>query len=134
MRHVVGLLCLFSALSLVSITGNCTEDKPWYEEVPVIPRAGGVLAPASPQDSIRMDSMEINILAQTGSYVVDAVFRLFNTGEATSEWIGFPKHCRVSPYVLLSYPKPVIHDFIRFEGWVNGSKALFMERRSLSER
>jgi hypothetical protein len=125
MRQFVCLLCFFTVSSLVCLTSSGAEEWPSYD-VPFITLSGGVIAPASPQDSIRMDSMKIDILPQDRSYVVDAVFQLFNTGEATTEWIGFPKHGEADPPVASR--NRVIRDFIRFEGWVDGRKELFEEK------
>jgi hypothetical protein len=48
------------------------------------------LAPKSAHTNIRMDSMEVRIRLKPMSYAVDSVFDLFNTGAATTEWIGCP--------------------------------------------
>jgi hypothetical protein len=128
MRHMIRLLCLFSVWSLVCLTSSCAKEKPPWELPPVITLSGGVIAPASPQENIRMDSMEIKLRLNAGSYDVDAAFHLFNTGEATTEWIGFPKQGKTFRYV--SDPNHrVVREFIRFEGWVNGRKELFREKR-----
>ncbi|MGB6063623.1 MAG: hypothetical protein WBG50_02375 [Desulfomonilaceae bacterium] len=49
------------------------------------------------------------------SYIVDAVFHFFNSGETTTEWVGFPK---------LEGDK---FQFIKFETWVNDQEAQFTE-------
>jgi hypothetical protein len=85
-------------------------------------KGGGVVAPQSQHESIRLDSQKVIIRLKGSSYVVDAVFNLFNTGETTTEWTGFPK-C-VAPRDA-SYP-------IRFEGWVNGKQVEFSDARDLS--
>jgi hypothetical protein len=80
---------------------------------------GGTVAPQAAHQSIRLDSQEIIIRLKRGSYVVDAVFDLFNTGETATEQIGFPKWV-VTP--TGSFPT-----FIRFEGSVNGEPITFNE-------
>jgi hypothetical protein len=87
-------------------------------------KGSGVVAPQSPHQSIRLDSQEVVIRLERTSYVVDVVFRLFNTGETKTEWIGFPKWVasRVD-----SYPT-----FMRFDGSINGRPLKFNEEWDLS--
>jgi hypothetical protein len=70
-----------------------------------------------------MDSMEVTIRLKSTFYIVDAVFQLFNTGQAATEWVGFPK-------TGMAVLREVI-DFIKFEGWVDGQKAPFLEEGHL---
>ena len=67
----------------------------------------GAVAAKTPHQSIRMDSQEVTIRLGKKSYVVEAAFRLFNTGETTTQWIGFPKEGEVS-------------DLVRFDAWHDG--------------
>jgi len=71
-----------------------------------------------------LDSQEVIIRLKTFSYVVDVVFNLFNTGDTTTEWTGFPKW--VASRVNL-YPT-----FIKVEGAVNGRQIKFDEEWDLS--
>lgn len=82
-------------------------------------KGGGVIAPESPHQSIRLDSQEVIIRLGSESYVVDIVFNLFNTGGTTTEWTGFPKWAAPRTDSLPT--------FMRFEGSVNGRQIPFHE-------
>jgi hypothetical protein len=56
----------------------------------IIDPGGGGFSPKAPNHNMRMDSQEVLIRLKKTSYVVDAIFHFFNTGESTTEWIGFP--------------------------------------------
>lgn len=83
-------------------------------------KGGGGVAPKSNHQTIRLDSQEVVIRLKKGSYVVNVVFSLFNTGETTTEWIGFPK--------WTASRTPSFPTFITFQGWVNGKKIDFNEK------
>jgi hypothetical protein len=87
-------------------------------------KGGGVVAPKTPHETIRLDSEEVIISLKPNTYTVDAVFNLINTGETTIEWAGFPKwtasRTRVFP------------DFIKFEGWLNNEPITFKEEKDRS--
>ncbi len=80
-------------------------------------KGSGVVAPESPHNNIRMDSEIVIIRLKSDSYMVEAVFNLFNTGATSTEWIGFP-HWVASR--TGSFP-----GFIRFKGSVNGKEITF---------
>jgi len=82
-------------------------------------KGGGVIAPETPHQSIRLDSQEVIIRLKSESYVVAIVFNLFNDGPAATEWTGFPKWVEASSNVF-----PI---FKRFEGSVNGTKLKFSD-------
>jgi hypothetical protein len=121
------MLWLFAIGSLISLVTPCWTKEPMYDQ-PVITLSGGIIAPSAPQEKIRMDLMQINICMQTGSYILDAVFHLFNTGETTTLWVGLPKHGWSN--ASLSADDPLIVDFIRLECWVNDRKEVFVENVS----
>jgi uncharacterized protein len=91
------------------------------------PPSGGGVSPRNPHPSIRLDDQEVIIRLKRGEYTVDAVFHLFNTGEKSTEWIGFPKN----PAGRLPGPLGRVDDFIRFDVWVNGNKVPFADERDL---
>jgi hypothetical protein len=66
-----------------------------------------------------MDMQDVTIRLRKTSYEVDAVFHLFNTGETTTQWVGFPKRGQ--------YPQ-----YLRFDMWVDGRKVDVKEERDLS--
>lgn len=80
---------------------------------------GGVVAPEHPHKSIRLESEEVTIRLKHDSYVVDAVFHLFNTGETTTQWTGFPKWAASRTGVFPT--------FMRFAASVNGTEMPFDE-------
>jgi hypothetical protein len=99
---------------------------------------GGAVATKSPHETIRMESEEVVMRLGKRSYTVEAVFRFYNYGETTTEWIGFPKGNESLGAAQGNRPpfsRPLreeqgeerIPDFIRFHGWVNGMKASFSE-------
>ena len=91
------------------------------------PPTGGGISPKSPHPAIRLDDQEVIVRLKPYTYTVDAIFHLFNTGETSTEWIGFPKNSTGRS------PGPLgrVDDFIRFEGSVNGQTIAFTEERDL---
>lgn len=93
---------------------------------------GGAAAAKGPHETIRMDAEEVTIRLEKGSYTVDAVFHFSNTGETTSEWVGFPKggeYFEASPEWqpdLVQNPDR-LPDFIQFHAWVDGKVVTFSE-------
>ncbi|MFZ5501884.1 MAG: hypothetical protein ACOY58_08260 [Candidatus Micrarchaeota archaeon] len=82
---------------------------------------GGAAAPKSSHQSIRLESQEVIIHLRKTNYTVDAIFQLFNTGETTTEWTGFPKN------VITRGVSRSRADFIRFNTWANGREVRFSE-------
>jgi hypothetical protein len=68
------------------------------------------------------------IRLKRSTYTADAVFHLFNTGETTTEWIGFPKNA--TGYCPPG-PSGRVMDFIRFAVAVNGTKVPLEDERNL---
>jgi hypothetical protein len=84
-----------------------------------MPISGGTVAAKSPHESIRMEAEEVTIRLHKMTYTVEGVYRMTNSGEATTEWVGFPKN-RHEMHEGLSY-----QNFIQFEVWVDGRKVPF---------
>jgi ankyrin repeat protein len=122
----LSLYLLVSAMVLSPLPGR-TDITPMDYSPP--PTGGGV-SPKSPHQTIRLDDQEVIIRLKRFTYTVDAVFHLSNTGEATMEWIGFPKNSMGRP------PGPLgkISDFIRFEVSVNDTIVPFTEERELVKK
>lgn len=100
---------------------QCGEE--WdYQSVRVLT---GAPAPRSSHKTVRMDSQEVIVRLGEFSFVVDAVFRFFNTGETTMEWVGFPKQGNPCRFGFLLDPA-----FIRFDTWIDGRKVEFSEEFS----
>ncbi len=91
------------------------------------PPTGGDVSPKSPHQMIRLDEQEVIIRLKRFTYAVDAVFHLSNTGETTTEWIGFPKNS--VGHQPGRFGK--VSDFIRFEVSVNDLIVPFTEEREL---
>jgi hypothetical protein len=101
----------------------CTSDV--HLDGGFFPLAGVGVPKTLPHESIRLDLMEMTMRAKSCHYAVDAVFYLFNTGEAKTEWIGFPKHGRGDVPPETGVPREC--DFIRFEAWIDGRKTEFAQ-------
>lgn len=84
-----------------------------------LPIAGGTVAAKSPHETIRMDAEEVTIRLGKGTYTVEGVYHMVNSGEATTEWVGFPKN-RHEMHEDMRY-----QDFIQFHAWVDGKKIPF---------
>jgi len=112
------LWLMIAALLFIPSPGISNDAPLWL-------MSGGA-APKSGNTTIRMDSEEVTIQLNKDSYTVDAIFHFFNTGETTTEWVGFPK--RGAGYSdMFSGTK----DFIRFKTWVKGLEVQFWEERAL---
>lgn len=78
--------------------------------------------------SIRMDSQHIVIRENWGHNLIDATFRLFNTGKTTAQSVGVPRGWAVGR----SWPGG--YDFMQgFKGWVNGLKVHFTDAKQEKE-
>lgn len=120
MRFVRGLL------SVLVTTGLVFLELPGHANIAPVREfvRGGSVTPADPHQRVRLESEEVIIRLKRKSYVVDATFKLLNTGETTTERVGFPKWVTSREE---SYPT-----FIRFEGSVDGLKVDFHEEWDLS--
>lgn len=120
------VLCLIvSCLILIPGPGTADITPLDYHASP----SGGGVSPKSPHETIRMDSQEVIIRLKPATYTVDAVFHLTNTGETTTEWVGFPKNAMGRA----PGPRGGIADFIRFAVSVNDQSVPFAEERDLSK-
>lgn len=86
----------------------------------------GAPAPKTPCQSMRMDSQRVIMRLEETGYIVEAVFRFFNSGDTRTERVGFPK--RGSACVRGRLRDPV---FVSFDTWVDGRKVEFSEDRDL---
>ena len=89
------------------------------------PPSGGGVSPKSPHETIRLESQEVIIRLKSSSYTVRDTIHLFNSGETTTERVGFPKRAMGRP------PGPFgrLSEFIRFEVLANGNKIPVTEER-----
>jgi hypothetical protein len=86
-------------------------------------KGGGAVAPRSPHKTIRLDSQEVTIRLGAFKYTVDAVFHFLNTGDITTEWVGFPT------WVESRDGTRGVSNFIRFDSWVNDQSVEFSPER-----
>lgn len=101
-----------------------------HADRPVISLQGGCIAPSAPNENIRLDVMSVTFRSKRDSYLVDARYRLFNTGKTVTVTVGVPKYGRPDRDEGFHSSKPVVRDFIGFDAWVNGEKAEFVEVRN----
>jgi hypothetical protein len=108
-------VCALLVVALLTVPGSGRSNEfeyyiPWG--------GGGVVSPKRPHPTIRMDSLYVTVEMGKKYYTVDAVFRLFNTGETTAEWVGFRK-----PELRKKYrSKGLPPEPLRFDVWHNGVK------------
>jgi hypothetical protein len=95
-------------------------------DVAPLQASGGSVSAKTIHKAIRMDSEEVKIHLEKGSYTVEAVFHFYNTGDTTTEWVGFPKGDQ--SYEPLPDNPP---DFIQFHAWVDGNRATFSDKDKL---
>ncbi|MFC1835303.1 hypothetical protein ACFL2Q_11300 [Thermodesulfobacteriota bacterium] len=125
---VLGVAIFLFAVTVVPILYVLTNPPPAGRLIPtVVSRpVGGAPAPKSLLKSIRLDKADVTIRLEEAYYAVDAVFYFFNTGETTTEWVGFP-WC-----VPVSYGSTVKgYDFKRFHTWINGRPVVFQLEQDL---
>jgi hypothetical protein len=108
-------LCSTIYLTLLLIAPFCTPNALNANPAP-IPMAGGTVATQSSHKTIRMDSEEVTIRLGRGSHIVNAVYRMVNTGDATTEWVGFPRGLEKERWGG-EFP-----EFIQFHAWIDGKK------------
>lgn len=101
-----------TALLFIPTSGNPCDE-------PTETIKGGAPAVKSPDKLIRLDTEEVYIKLHKDSYTVDAVFHFFNTGEAATRLISFPRRGTRFSHV------PSL-DFRRFQGWINGKEVEFI--------
>lgn len=85
-----------------------------------IPMAGGSVSAKLPHETIRMDAEEVTVRLGKATYTVDAVYRMANTGEAATEWVGFPRGLERDRHEGTEFP-----NFIQFHVWVDGKRVPF---------
>lgn len=102
------------------LTGFLLTPHGLRADIAPLQASGGAASAKTVHQTIRMDSEEVKVTLEKGSYTVEAVFHFFNSGGTTTEWVGFPKGDQ-SYAPLPDSPT----DFIQFHAWINGKKATF---------
>ncbi|MEW6347417.1 MAG: hypothetical protein AB1646_00015 [Thermodesulfobacteriota bacterium] len=87
---------------------------------------GGGPASKAGHKTVRMVFESVTMRLKRKTYSVDARFRFYNTGDTTTERVGFPKRGRAAPGTTL-----IPGDFLHFDTWVNGEKVSFSTERNL---
>jgi hypothetical protein len=90
----------------------------WANDAPMKLMSGSATPYLGTSSKIRMDSETVSIFLGDKSYVVDATFNFFNSGDAVEVNVGFPK--RGEGYLDERFQHA--DEFIKFEAWVNGTK------------
>ncbi len=124
MRHL-GRLVLFAISGFIVGGFPASTGALGCRPVPIVLKDNGAISVPAPA-SIRMESQELVIRLARQYYEVDAVFRFFNTGKTSTQWMGFPKP-RWGPY---DYTK---HGFISFDAWIDGRKVAVLKERDVVE-
>jgi hypothetical protein len=106
-NYIFGFIIVWAALFLSS-------PALWANPAPM-PISGGTVSTKGPHETIRMDAEEVTIRLGKGVYTVEGVYHMVNSGEATTEWVGFPKN--LDKMHDLSYQK-----FLQFHAWADGKK------------
>jgi hypothetical protein len=83
------------------------------------PMSGGTVSAKWPHKTIRMDGEEVTIRLGASTYTVEGVYRMVNSGDTTTEWVGFPKNGPKMYYGM------DFQDFLQFHAWVGGKKVPF---------
>lgn len=103
---------------------------------PLLMFEAGAAAPKAPHRSIRLDAQEVTIRLGKSTYFVEAAFHFFNTGETSTEWVGFPKRVAYKGIVPGDSRIKGFDDFKWFKVWVDGRRTPVTEEpdRSASAR
>lgn len=102
MARIYDLLIFLTALGLFLPFQGKADNGPMQV-------LGAAVLPKSPHQTIRMQSQEVTVRLKKTTYSVHVIFHFFNTGDAVTELIGFPKRGKAG-------------EFIRFDTWVDGKK------------
>jgi hypothetical protein len=111
MRQSLLIMLLLLASALLS---PCV----WANDAPMKLMSGSATPYLGPSSKIRMDSETVSISLGDKSYIVDATFNFFNSGDTVEVSVGFPK--RGEGYLDERFQHA--DEFIKFEAWVNGTK------------
>lgn len=87
-------------------------------DAPMKLMSGSATPYLSASSKIHMESEIVSIFLRDKSYIVDATFYFFNSGDAVDINVGFPK--RGEGYLDERFQH--VDEFIKFEAWVNGEK------------
>jgi hypothetical protein len=113
MRGLV-LLIVIAVLVVFSSTGNT-------QITPIVLKDGRVTPANHAEISLRSEQVIIRL--KEHSYVVDAVFQLFNHGDITTVWVGIPKPAS-GPAPWSGMPPPS-YRLIRLDTWIDGKNVAF---------
>ncbi len=90
------------------------------DDIAPLQASGGTAAAKSPHQSIRMDTEEVTVRPNKRGYTVDAVFQMVNSGEITTEWVGFPNGHHLAEAKMRKFP-----DFNLLRAWIDGQEVKF---------
>ncbi|MFH1115320.1 MAG: hypothetical protein V1792_15525 [Pseudomonadota bacterium] len=96
------------------------------DDVAPLQASGGTLSAKSPHQTIRMDTEEVTVRLNRRGYTVDAVFQMVNSGETSTEWVGFPKGDELPETGgRPGFGSSTLPDFSLFRAWVDGKEIKF---------
>jgi hypothetical protein len=110
--YVFGLILVWIAVFL-SPAALPANPAPW-------PISGGTVSSKGPHETIRMEAEEVTIRLGNSVYTVEGVYHMVNSGEATTEWVGFPKN-------LDKKHDMTDRNFVQFHAWADGKKISLAE-------
>ena len=73
---------------------------------------------SGPTGPFGMEAEEVTIRLGAKTYMVEGVYHMVNSGDETTEWVGFPKNSH-KMHDGMHY-----QDFIQFHAWVDGNMIL----------
>jgi hypothetical protein len=109
-------LATFSLLVIFAIVSSAND-------APINLQSGGAQALTGPL-SVSMESEIVRIILGKKSYAVDATFNFFNSGDAVTLSVGFPKN----GVGRLDGRFKQTSEFIKFETWVDNKPVKFVEQ------
>ncbi|MEI7664092.1 MAG: hypothetical protein WCK34_17935 [Bacteroidota bacterium] len=113
---LVSSLTTFSLLVIFAIVSSAND-------APINLQSGGALALTGPL-SVSMESEIVRIILGNKSYTVDATFNFYNSGDAVTLSVGFPKNGAG----WLDGRFKQTSEFIKFETWVDNKPVKFIEQ------
>jgi hypothetical protein len=111
-NYVFGFILVWIALFLSPATLRANPAP--------MPIFGGTVSAKSPHETIRIEAEDVTIRLGGHTYTVEGVYHMVNSGEATTEWVGFPKTSE-------NMHDLTYQNFLQFHAWADGKKISLAE-------